>query len=103
MRRVKGPSLPKLVLLALAVFAALGGAVPAADFDSANQSYDQGKFAEAKDGYEKLLESGAGSANDYYNLGNVDFRLGSPGRAILDYERALALNPRHPEARANLK
>ena len=31
------------------------------------------------------------------------FRLGSAGRAILDYERALALNPHHPEARANLK
>lgn len=75
----------------------------AGDFDTANQAYDQGKFAEAKDGYEKLIEKGAGSANVYYNLGNADFRLGSAGRAILNYERALALSPRHPEAKANLR
>lgn len=75
----------------------------AGDFDAANQAYDQGKFAEAKNGYEKLIESGAGSANVYYDLGNADFRIGSAGRAILNYERALALSPRHPEALANLK
>jgi len=75
----------------------------AGDFETANQAYDQGKFAEAKGGYEKLLEGGSGSANIYYNLGNTDFRLGSAGRAILNYERALALSPRHPEALANVK
>lgn len=75
----------------------------AGDFDAANQAYDQNKFSEAKGGYEKLIESRAGSANIYYNLGNTDFRLGSAGRAILNYERALALSPRHPEAQANLK
>ena len=73
------------------------------DLETGNQAYDQGKFAEAKQGYEKLIDSGSGSANVFYNLGNADFRLGSAGRAILDYERALALNPRHPEAQANLK
>jgi tetratricopeptide (TPR) repeat protein len=75
----------------------------ASDFETANQFYDQGKFTEAKEAYEKIVESGQGSANVFYDLGNTDFRLGSAGRAILDYERALALNPRHPEAQANLK
>ena len=38
----------------------------------------------------------------FYNLGNAWFRKGDPGRAILQYERALALDRQHPEAQANL-
>ncbi len=74
----------------------------AGDFETANELFDAGKFAEAKAGYEKLIEEGAGSANVFHNLGNADYRLGSAGRAMLNYERALALDPRHPEARKNL-
>ncbi len=74
----------------------------ASDFDEANQLYDQGKFSSAKQQYEKLVEAGEGSANIFYNLGNTDYRLGSVGRAILNYERTLVLNPRHPEAQTNL-
>jgi tetratricopeptide (TPR) repeat protein len=87
----------------LALVAVSSGIARAGDFEDANQLYDQGKFPEAKEHYEKLIDSGSGSANVYYDLGNTDFRLGSAGRAILDYERALVLNPHHPEARANLK
>jgi tetratricopeptide (TPR) repeat protein len=90
-----------LVLLLVLVLRPASGW--AGEFETANQAYDQGKFAEAKEGYEKLIESGSGSANIFYNLGNADFRLGSAGRAILNYERSLALNPHHPEAQANLK
>lgn len=75
----------------------------AGPFEAANRAYEQGKFSEAKIGYEKLVEAGEWSANLFYNLGNADHRLGAPGRAILDYERALALDPAHPEARANLE
>ena len=91
--------LPLFVLffLLLAVVARAG------DFEMGNDLFDQGKFSEARQHYENLVEAGLGSANVYYNLGNTDFRLGSAGRAMLDYERALALNPRHPEARENLK
>lgn len=87
-----------LVLFGLLPICGLGG-----EFDNANQFYDEGKFAEAKQGYERLVESGGGSANVFYDLGNAEFRLDSTGRAILNYERALALNPHHPEAQANLK
>lgn len=73
-----------------------------ADFDAANQLYDAGKFAEAKAGYEKLASEGKWSANLFYNLGNASQRLGAPGEAILNYERALALDGSHPEARANV-
>jgi len=36
-------------------------------------------------------------------LGNAYFRKNDFGRAILNYERALALDPHHPEAEANLR
>ena len=39
----------------------------------------------------------------FYDLGNAYYRLGNFGKAILNYERALALEPRHPEAQANLR
>ena len=73
-----------------------------ADFQTANQFYDQGKFSEAKQGYESIERTGNRSAALYYNLGNTEFRLNHPGSAILNYERALALEPSHPEAQANL-
>jgi len=72
------------------------------EFDKAAQLYDQGKFAEAKQCYEALEHSGNLSASLFYNLGNTEFRLNHPGDAILNYERALALEPSNPEARANL-
>ena len=73
------------------------------DFDAANQRYDQGKFGEAKQMYERLVDRGEWSANLFYNLGNADYRIGAPGKAVLNYERALALDGTHSEARANLK
>ena len=100
MRKV---DLKAAVLLLLGLAMLCGRAFAASgDFEAANQAYDQGKFSEAKVGYEKLVEAGEWSANLFYNLGNADHRLGATGRAILDYERALALDPAHPEARANL-
>lgn len=42
------------------------------------------------------------SANLHYNMGNAYFQLGEWGRAALQYEKALSLDPGHPEARANL-
>ena len=73
------------------------------DFAKANQDYAQGNFKEAISGYETLVGSGQWSANLFYDLGNAYFRTGDFGRAILNYERALALERHHPEATANLQ
>lgn len=91
----------RLLSLLACWFCAL--AVRASDFDAANQLYDQGKFAEARAAYQKLANAGEVSANLFYNLGNANQRLGNLGEALLDYERALALDSGHAEARANLK
>jgi tetratricopeptide (TPR) repeat protein len=73
------------------------------DFDKANQQYAQGHFKEAISGYEALVRAGQWSANLFYDLGNAYFRVGDFGRAVLNYERALALERHHPEATANLQ
>jgi tetratricopeptide (TPR) repeat protein len=74
-----------------------------ADFAKATQEYAQGHFTEAITDYEALARAGQWSANLFYDLGNAYFRTGDFGRAILNYERALALEGRHPEAAANLQ
>jgi tetratricopeptide (TPR) repeat protein len=73
------------------------------DFDKANNEYAQGHFKEAVAGYEAVVRTGQWNANLFYDLGNAYFRIGDFGHAILNYERALALDRRHPEAMANLQ
>jgi tetratricopeptide (TPR) repeat protein len=85
------------------LFALLCAAARANDFDEANQLYDQGNFGEARQRYERLADRGEWSANLFYNLGNAAFRSGATGTAALNFERALALEGTHAEARANLK
>jgi tetratricopeptide (TPR) repeat protein len=74
-----------------------------AEFAKANQEFAQGHLKEAISGYEALIRAGQWSANVFYDLGNAYFRTGDFGRAILNYERALALERHHPEATANLQ
>lgn len=93
-------------MLALVVLCAGAATLQAAEdpaFAKANQAYSEGRFQEAVDGYQGLIDSGRWHANLCYNLGNAWFRLGDFGKAILNYERALALDPHHPEASANLR
>jgi tetratricopeptide (TPR) repeat protein len=72
-------------------------------FAKANQDYAAGRFQEAINGYETIARAGEFSANLFYNLGNGYFRAGDLGAAILNYERALALDRHHAEADANLR
>ena len=74
-----------------------------AEFAKANQEFAQSHFKQAISDYEALIRDGQWSANVFYDLGNAYFRAGDFGRAILNYERALALAQHHPEATANLQ
>jgi tetratricopeptide (TPR) repeat protein len=88
-------------VLAISIGTALAQSPP--DFDVANRLYSEGKFSDAKQHYESLVRAGNLSANLFYNLGNAEWKLGNLGAAALNYERALRLEPTHPEARANLQ
>ena len=72
-------------------------------FARANQEYAAGHFREAINLYENLVRQGATNATVFYNLANAHFRAEDFGHAILNYERALALEASHPEAEANLR
>ena len=52
--------------------------------------------------YEQVLAQDGFSAPVLFNLGNAWLRLGKPGRAILQYERALVLAPGNALIEANL-
>ena len=90
------------VAFALILGACATGRADTGQFDTANRLYEAGKFDQAKEGYDQLVKSGPWSANLYYNRGNAEWKLGDAGKAAADYERALALEPSHPQARANL-
>src|SRR4051812_5495703 len=68
----------------------------------ANDEFAKGEFREAIRDYQTLVDAKQWNAPVFYNLGNAYFRAGDLGKAILNYERALALDPRHPESAANL-
>ena len=72
-------------------------------FNKANADYAAGKFQPAIEGYESLVRSGQWNPTLFYDLGNAWFRAGDSGKAILNYERALALDPNQAEAKANLQ
>ena len=88
------------LLLGVATTPASAGAE--GDFAIANRAFAEGDFASALRSYQRTLSEEL-YANALCNLGNACFRLGKLGPAALIYERALALEPRHPDAAANLK
>src|SRR5436190_9507947 len=92
-----------IAILCSALSATSSFAQAEGDFTKANQEYAQGHFPEAISGYEAVVSAGKWSANLFYDLGNAYFRTGDFGHAILNYERALALERHHPEATANLQ
>lgn len=91
------------VFLLTMIFGTSAFAIDESVFAKANQAYAEGRFEEAANAYESLIAAGNWNANLFYDLGNARYRLGDFGQAILNYERALALEPRHPEADANLR
>jgi tetratricopeptide (TPR) repeat protein len=72
-------------------------------WNSANAAYEQGKYEQAKADYIQMIDGREYSAELFYNLGNAWFKLNDQGRAIINYQRALILNPGFDEAKANLR
>ncbi len=92
-----------LVVVLCLTNASRAHAQPEEAFAKANAAYAAGHFQEAIKAYESLVKGHHWSASLFYDLGNSYFRVGDFGHAILNYERALALQPAQPEAQANLR
>ncbi len=75
-------------------------------------AYTAKDYTAAQQALERIVELDEATADVYYNLGNVYYKLGQQGdaafssgelgRAILNYRRALRLNPSMEDARYNL-
>ncbi len=72
------------------------------DFEEANRLYQGGEFQKAIDSYLKVVAAGVENPVLYYNLGNSYFKTGRLGYAIAMYHRALKLDPRNDDIKANL-
>ena len=86
------------------MFAALSLAVSAqTDKVAADSAYVKGDYKAAIEIYESLVANNGESADVYYNLGNAYYKSENIAKAVLNYERALLLNPDDEDIRFNLE
>lgn len=98
------------VVLVLFLLASLGAGrafaaettAASSSFAAGNAAYEAGDYHAAIDRYTEVANGGIVHRDLYYNLGNAYFKLGDMGHAVLWYERALSLDPRNDDVRANL-
>ena len=72
-------------------------------FNQANNDFWNGEYDKALAGYQKLEGLGVKDPVLSYNLGTTYARLGKLGPAVLQYERALKLDPGQDDVRHNLE
>jgi len=71
-------------------------------FEQGNALYNEGKYAEAIDKYQAILDSNLESSEVYFNLGNAHYKLNHVGPSVYYYEKALQLAPRDNEIKNNI-
>lgn len=102
-----------VALLSISVVSAADGRAEAdAEWQRGLEAYSANDYGTARDAWERVAQLGYGSAELYYNLGNTYYRLGHEGdtpfsrgelgRAVLNYRRALRIDPSNEDIRYNL-
>jgi tetratricopeptide (TPR) repeat protein len=76
---------------------------PQVRIQQGNKYYSENNFEKAAAEYKTVLDSGFVSAELYYNLGNVYFKLANYKKAILYYEKAKLLKPGDDDIDFNLE
>lgn len=72
-------------------------------FETGNDLYQKGKYQEALNAYESVVNNHKQSAELFYNLGNCYYKLNKVAPAIYNYEKALVLKPNDGDVLNNLK
>ena len=72
------------------------------DFDEANMLYNEGRYIDAIDVYNKILDSGLHSSDLYFNIGNSYYKINDTPNSIFYYEKALLLEPDNESVKNNL-
>jgi len=89
-----------LLLLQMVIF---GLKAQNTELQSAAEAYSKGEYAKAAELYENELKTSGESSLVYYNIGNCYYKMDKIALSILNYERALLLNPGDNDARFNLE
>jgi len=66
-------------------------------------AYSDSRYKDAAAAWESIVETGVASPELYCNIGDAYFKQGNYPKAILNYERALKLDPSFADARYNLE
>jgi len=95
----------KKIFLLLITFISFGTFAQTPDeiFKEANSLYKEHKYEEALEKYKSIEETGFVADDLFYNMANCYFKLEETAPAILNYKRALKLNPNLDDAKYNLK
>lgn len=87
-----------ILMLLVTTGVAFGQTKPQAD-----SAYVNNDYVGAVEMYESILANEGESADIYYNLGNSYYKMDNIAKAILNYEKALVLNPGDGDIRFNLE
>lgn len=68
-----------------------------------DKAYAESRFDDAITIYEDIIAKHGTTLPLYYNLGNAYYRSNQPGKAILNYERALKIDANDEDTKANLE
>lgn len=71
-------------------------------FEKGNELYNDGKFQDAINTYEGILQTDYHSAELYFNLGNAYYKLNRIAPSIYYYEKALMLSPKDKDILNNI-
>ena len=99
--KVKVMMLTLLCILPMSSFAA--DSYPDSLWNAANAAYSEGRWEDAVNDYNAIVETSMESAPLWCNLGSAWYKNGNLSKAILCYERALKLDPSYGDARYNLE
>lgn len=91
-----------VILLAILSLTAIATADSTNLFTRANEAMGKGEYQAAAELYEKLIRKSGYSADVLFNLAVSYEHAGQPGKAILNYERALRLAPSDSDIKGNL-
>ncbi len=101
-KRVPQTKTPLAMLVLTAFLSVTSLSVVAQTKQQADDLYAKEHYAEAAQIYESILREQGVSNDIYYNLGNCYYKLDSVALSILNYERALMLDPSDGDTKSNI-